>query len=355
MINYILKKLPTDFQVQEVTNFISKPNKLGKFQYYLITKAGYTTFQAVAMIEKHFSLPAQSINYSGLKDEDALTFQYVSSAVYLDASMIATFNEHHYNNDNHFVSLQYYGSGDESFKVAKLIGNCFRLRVRNLGENFTFNLATQKEHTLFFINYYGGQRFGLPNQLKNTHLIGKALINEQYDLALTELLKQQSEIQEQACDYKTQPEMFFAQLNKSQIAFYQNAYYSYLWNKEISDYLGQQQFSTIQRSVDGVEYEFFQTEGDILELLRNRPLIENIRVVFEKNAFDKVIYQRPTVVQIKILIEKIMIDELNPDHFSCDLSFFLPSGCYATMAVAQFLEIVSSMQPTDVQSNAILT
>ncbi|MBA2654073.1 MAG: tRNA pseudouridine(13) synthase TruD [Gammaproteobacteria bacterium] len=100
-------------------------------------------------------------------------------------------------------------------KIAKLLGNSFRLRIRNLSEGFVSQLKNKPEHYTYFINYSGSQRFGLPNQVKNTHLIGKAIVLEQYNVALNELLKQSSETKDIATHYLQDPELFFQDLIKT--------------------------------------------------------------------------------------------------------------------------------------------
>lgn len=339
MLGYELKKIPQDFQVHEVANFSYEPNNIGPYYYYLLSKSGFTTFEAIEMLENYYGLPPSSICYSGLKDEDAVTTQYISISNYISGENVSKFNTAFQALGDKYINLQFLGSGQESLKIAKLLGNCFRLKVRNLTSDFVNKFKTHKEHISYFLNYYGNQRFGLPNQIKNTHLIGKAILAKEYDIAMQELLKQKSASQQLAKNYLGQPEIFFSMLEKRQVAFFQSAYYSYLWNQEILNYLEQMQLCSDILLVDGAPFKFLQNKNDYINFLKKYPLSENTRVVYEDNAFKKILHYRPTVIQFKVIVDKTVPDTLNDGRYSCDISFFLQSGSYATIAVAQFLKL----------------
>ncbi|MFE2937966.1 alpha/beta fold hydrolase [Streptomyces sp. NPDC059255] len=46
---------------------------------------------------------------------------------------------------------------------------------------------------------------------------------------------------------------------------------------------------------------------------------------------------RPTVVQTRVRVDRTGEDTLTPGRHACELALFLPSGCYATNAVAQWV------------------
>ena len=99
-------------------------------------------------------------------------------------------------------------------------------------------IETVKMHQVFLINYYGLQRFGLPNLKKNTHLIGQYLIKKDFFSALS-LLKEQPSMQNKCAEYIKKPEEFFLQIRSTFECLLQNSNYSYIWNKSVMDSLNE--------------------------------------------------------------------------------------------------------------------
>ncbi|MEN9470650.1 MAG: tRNA pseudouridine(13) synthase TruD [Candidatus Aquirickettsiella gammari] len=336
MVDYRVKQTPADFQVFEVMNLIWSPTNTGVYHYYTVNKLGYTTFEAVKNIAKYTGLPEADICYSGLKDEDGITSQYISLPRYFNDSYFKKFNEKKI--DEKFINVRYLGKGEKPLKISNLIGNCFHVTIRNLTSLAINKILEHKEYVLFFINYYGSQRFGLPGQVKNTHLIGKALIENDYEVALSELIQQKSELSTIAKNFQGNADKFFQDLDKRTQAFFQSAYFSYLWNIEVNRYIQKMKLYESVKIIDTIEYKFLFNNNDILNLLKNYPQTTNIRVLFENDQFKNVSHARNTVIQTKIKVEETFDDLLNPNKYCCDFSFFLPSGCYATIALAQLME-----------------
>lgn len=340
MIHYEIKKIPEDFQVIEVNSFDmhSLENEKYDYHYYYVKKLGFTTFQAIEHIALRCGVPNQEIGYSGLKDEDGVTAQYVSSPQYITEDCINHFNNFFNEKDSRYITLEYVGSGDKPFKIAKLNGNHFQLNIRNLSKKTSTALNTLDEYHLSFINYYGSQRFGLPGQIKNTHLIGKAIFEENYKAAIIELSKQDSEHGRNAQFYHAQPEIFFLQLEKRMLAFFQNAYYSHLWNNHVIEQLKKINKQCVYEELDGIEYPLLSDEVDLSDLQKNCSQINNSRIVYEGDQFRNSVYKREIIVTTTIKVGSVVADDLNQGRYACKVSFYLPSGCYATIAIPQFMQ-----------------
>lgn len=338
MLNYQIKKIPEDFQVLETIHLNCLSFDQSNYHYYLVEKIGLTTFQAIKNIATYMEIPIPQIGYAGLKDEDAVTLQYISLPVYLCPEAVKKFNQANTETKVNFMHLKYFGGGKYPLKVAKLQGNSFRIKIRNLPINLASLIADTNEHLLFFINYYGSQRFGLPHQIKNTHLIGKAIQNKDYADAQREIAKQSNEIGQLAKSCTEDPIFFIQQLEDNLLAFYQSAYYSYLWNQKISRYLISEKLPYKTSILDYLEYHFLLNELDILNILVKYPVLDNRRIVKDGNKFKNIDYKRNTVIQTHIYVEEIAEDDLNPGKHSVTLSFHLPTGCYATIAIAQFMQ-----------------
>ncbi len=340
MTHYEIKKIPEDFQVIEANDFTisSAPKERCSHHYYYLTKLGFTTFEAINNISQHIQLSSDDIGYSGLKDEDGVTAQYFSSPVYLDEDCINKYNNVFKNENQEYITIKYVGSGDVPFKVAKLKGNNFQLKIRNLSEATCLALSRQKEYHLAFINYYGSQRFGLPGQIKNTHLIGKAVLEKNYQVAIAELSKQNSEHGKAAKLGHADASSFFQAFEKRMLAFFQSAHFSYLWNHNIIEQVIKIQADCVYKELDGIEYPLLGNDEAYVELLENCSKIVNTRMIVEAGEFKPVIHKRNVVIQTTVQVGPIATDELNKGKYSCQVAFYLPSGCYATIAIPQFMQ-----------------
>ena len=70
-----LKSSPEDFRVDELSDI--RPSR-GGHALYRLSKSGLGTPEAVQAILQHWNLPRKSLSYGGLKDRHALTTQHVS-------------------------------------------------------------------------------------------------------------------------------------------------------------------------------------------------------------------------------------------------------------------------------------
>lgn len=73
-----LKHKPSDFRVAESMAVDTCPEGPGTYHFVRLHQMGFTTFEAVATIAEYFAVPATDERYSGQKDEDAVTEQFVS-------------------------------------------------------------------------------------------------------------------------------------------------------------------------------------------------------------------------------------------------------------------------------------
>src|SRR6266511_1372645 len=74
----VLKWRPEDFLVVESMALRLRHDGRGGYQYLRLRKRGHSTFAAVATVAAFANLPPREVSYAGLKDEDAVTDQYLS-------------------------------------------------------------------------------------------------------------------------------------------------------------------------------------------------------------------------------------------------------------------------------------
>ena len=165
--------MPSDFIVSEsliLPQYFG--NHRAQFNYYFLEKCGYSTFDAIERIASLLNINTTDIGYAGLKDEDGITTQHVSISASLTSGIdFQKINETLFEGDK-FIQLRYLAKGNKALSVGNLCGNTFYITVRNLPYEISNKIYRKKMHQVFLINYYGLQRFGLPNLKKNTHLIG---------------------------------------------------------------------------------------------------------------------------------------------------------------------------------------
>lgn len=303
---YKIKQKPEDFIVKEVMDL--KFDNIGQYSYYSLWKKGLTTQNAVEIISKKFKLRQKFINFAGNKDRRAVTEQFIS---------INRGSKRDLNQEN--LKLKFLCSGKERINLGTLEGNEFIITVRNINR--------KPRQIKKIVNYFDEQRFGIN---KNNHLIGKFIIKKDFRNALKEL-----NINTQTKDYIS----FLRKIPKRTLRLYVHAYQSYLWNKTTEEYL------KISNKNIKIPIIGFGTE---IEDKKLRNIVNNILEKEKITLRDFIIRQIPELssegterdlfVELKNLkIGKLENDELNKGKKKCVISFKLPKGAYATMAIKTML------------------
>lgn len=336
-----IKSTITDFVVSEA--MVLDINSKGDHCRYMLKKAGFTTFEAINHIAAALEINTADIGYAGLKDEDGITTQNISMPIELNFKRLEQFNSNNKSSEGKFLSLVCVDKGIAPIQIGRLCGNNFYLVIRQLDERIATRIQQTKKHQIFFINYYGPQRFGLPNATKNTHLIGENLINQKYSEAAELLGVQPNEVGEKARGYNGDKRLFFGELDSRLVAFYQSAFYSHLWNEKLKQKISTQDNNFVKYEQEGILYFFPRTLGLKLDLIKDSTHLPYTRVVPKEDVFNKCELPRPILIQANITSYRVFEDLLNPGSWACDIMFFLPTGCYATMVIPQFLQSFQDM------------
>lgn len=238
IFRYALKRFPSDFRVSEVLLPAVVEPSTDSFHYLRLTKSGYTTFEAIDLVASHLGLASSQVGYAGLKDEDAVTDQYLSIAGFVAQREIDRFNHLYlaggYQSEAPFMQLQHHCHSDRGLEAGELDGNSFRIVVRDLHEDRANRLADVKSrYNFFFINYYDTQRFGVPHGPKQTHLIGQAISVKDYATAFRLLKSSCSPEAAKCAEFTGTPEDFFGHLDQRRVAFYLSASSSATWNEQV--------------------------------------------------------------------------------------------------------------------------
>ena len=335
-----IKLKPEDFCVTEALALGPASGDANTdFHYLRLRKSGFTTFQAIDAIASFLEVEPHRVTYCGLKDEDAVTDQMIAIPGDRDVDRLEQFNRLHDAGDR-FLQLLAYGRYADPLTVGGLAGNAFRIRIRNLPRDLADTLR-DLDHALpiSVVNYYDTQRFGVPNGPKTTHEIGAALIGDDYDRALRLLSQAQTPEAATARDWQGSPQSFFETLEPRIVAFFMSADSSDKWNKSVKfaleENLGPEQL--IGYSRDGFGFVTARSATDLAVALSSVPTIEYRRFRPEGGRFVSTGIARPSLIHPVINIERIEADDVHSDRLSAIVSFFLPSGAYATNVINQLL------------------
>ena len=170
-INGKIKQNENDFSVNEVLSektLLSFDNSEGH-AVYLLTKSGIDTNHALYDIEKRYGIVLKSL---GLKDANATTKQYVFTHKKLNPLEKIEGKKY---------SAMRVGFTQKPISKKHMLGNAFEIMV---SENTT-PLPSFSENEKI-LNFFGYQRFGSRRPI--THLVGKSIIQGNYDDTLDYLL-----------------------------------------------------------------------------------------------------------------------------------------------------------------------
>jgi tRNA pseudouridine13 synthase len=326
---YILKQIPEDFIVTEITNIETK--ETGNVSYYWLEKKNYNTLDAVKTIAKQLNLKEKEIGFAGSKDKQAITKQLISiKRVKKEKVQSLELKD---------INLTFYGYGDNPISLGELTGNKFEIVIRNL-ENYKI------EKTDFIENYFDEQRFS-----KHNVEIGRHLIKKEFKQAaeLIDNFKVKEHLTKCQNDYVGAIKKLPIRL----LRFYVNAYQSYLWNETLTKYLkdgkkvkySQGEFIFSKEKLN-LKIPLIGFASSIPEELQ--PIINEIMQKEKLNCLDFVIKQIPELslegelrdafIDVNdLIVSEEQEDELNIGKKKVKISFSLGKGSYATMVVRKIV------------------
>jgi len=143
-----LKRLPEDFQVDELTKVTPTS---GEFALYQLTKQSIGTPEVISSVVERWKIPRRRISYGGLKDKHALTTQFVTV--------------HHGPKkplSQKSFELLYLGQVSRAFTASDIEGNRFTIILRDMTTEEVEQAKTAAEAVRRdgLPNYFDDQRFG---------------------------------------------------------------------------------------------------------------------------------------------------------------------------------------------------
>ena len=166
-----LKRLPEDFQVEELTDF--GPNNAGEFALYRLTKSGLGTPEVIEAVARRWNLGRRQISYGGLKDRHAVTRQFLTIRRGPRRDLRQTNFE-----------LAYRGQAVRSIGPSDIQANRFQIVIRSLAteEVAAAEAALGEVRRDGLPNYFDDQRFGSVGE--SGEFVARAWIAGNYERAL---------------------------------------------------------------------------------------------------------------------------------------------------------------------------
>ncbi|MDE1727313.1 MAG: tRNA pseudouridine(13) synthase TruD [Thaumarchaeota archaeon] len=154
---------------------LDKISKSGNYAVFRLKKSGIDTNHALSDILKKYGLRLKAL---GLKDANAITEQFVC-----DMSTSHT----HENITTNRYTLERIGFVQKPLTKKDMVGNRFKIKI----EDADFSKISGFDQYDKVLNFYGYQRFGSKRAV--SHLIGKAMIQRNFDQVIEIMLGYTSE------------------------------------------------------------------------------------------------------------------------------------------------------------------
>lgn len=361
-----LKQIPTDFLVREISDIKTKGT--GSHAVFLMRKTNFTTLKAIRRISEALRKRESDFSVSGMKDKDAITEQYVAASnVKKEQIERLTLKD---------IKLKFVGYSDERIRLASHKANSFEIIARDLEKPLT--------PLRYMCNYYDNQRFG--GIRPNMAAVGKLILERKYERAMIEYLCKpfptetedhrafRKKIEENwgkfnpalVPRYLTEkvviehlakyPDDFigaFATLPRQISTLFIHSYQSKLFNEILAKYI-EKNFENLKYidychgklpvttekldiNIPLIGYDF-DNKGELKDIVKEILDREDFRLALFR--IDKLPYlssrtvMRPGFVELKnFRIETTNEDELNKGKLKQKVSFTLPTGSFATIAL----------------------
>jgi tRNA pseudouridine13 synthase len=333
MSAFKIKFKPEDFEVDEISLMPDfKLSGKGRYTYLWLAKRGLTTFEAQEKIKEHFNLLYKDINCEGLKDEDAVTRQIMSIKKRISTNQVDIFNQEHSHGQKNLKIEKIFGYGQNPVEERSLHGNCFRIVLRNLRKTTATKLVDFCNANRFInlVNYYDNQRFGMPGGPYNSHLIGKSIARGDWRNAFAEYARSHNSDRSGTMNTKSECRRFFLEMNPKRLNFFLSSYNSSIWNQAAS--------KTLNESAPGKKHNFDHIGSLFIPSKVNfsSPALVSIPgYAMQLKTVRKNTFTRSLIITTVIFPKKESADKYHRGKYAVTLSFFLPTGSYATMVIKQ--------------------
>lgn len=387
-----LKRLPEDFQVEELAQFASGG---GPYVVYRLTKRSIGTPEAIDEVTRGWNIARHRVSYGGLKDKHAITQQFVTIKNGPRRSFC----------DN-AVELEPIGQASRPFEPKDITGNRFSIVMRDMSREAVSRAeqALQQVAADGLPNYFDDQRFGSVGA--SGEFIAQAWCRGDYERTLWLALADENEddradereqkrilcdlwgrwpeakaalarshrrsvvtyLADKPADCPSDFRGAWARVRVDLRSLYLAAFQSHLWNRLLAEFIRRQgrpdQLVAVGLKLDrvpfpiGLNADQFSVlsatelplpsarqhldEGPIQSLLtdvlREAGLeLRQLRVKYPRDSFFSKGW-RAAMVHVDGARHEVAEDDLYSGRWKITLSFDLPRGSYATILVKRLTE-----------------
>ncbi len=222
LMKQIIQK-PEDFIVEEIPKY--EPSGVGTHTFFAICKRNIGTLDAIRQISRVLNVKPSSIGYAGLKDKHAVTTQVISVEA-IPPEQVLTI-------ELPGIDVLWAKRHPHKLRIGHLRGNRFEITLRDVSINTmpVIEAKMRKLATQGVPNRYGSQRFGKKH---NTHLIGKAMVNSEWDEVIDYLLEDGASyirVQLKTERERHSPEKTITYIPHRLRKLYLSAYQAFLFNR----------------------------------------------------------------------------------------------------------------------------
>jgi len=379
-----LKRLPEDFQVEELTDF--GPDSAGEFALYRLTKRGLGTPEVIEAVVRRWNIARRQISYGGLKDRHAVTSQFVT----IHRGPRRDLRQANF-------ELEYRGQAAQPFGPSDIRANRFQIVIRSLAvaQSEAAETALEEVRRDGLPNYFDDQRFGSVGE--SGEFVARAWIAGDYERALWLALAESNPLDRPrdreekrlmrehwgdwpACQarlgrshrriivafLRDRPGDFrgaLARVRTDLRSLYIAAFQSYLWNRVLAAFLqqtrGPEQLFAVQLKTGAVPF-FRALDDSIRSVLRTAELplpssrirleegpirrlvdgslgelglkLRDIRIKYPRDSFFSKGW-RSACFWVGNLASEAADDEMYDGRKKLTLRFDLPRGSYASILV----------------------
>jgi len=330
-----LKTVPEDFVVAELP--LREPSGDGQYLVLELAKRNCTTERAVSELARALDLPRKALGYAGAKDARALTRQRVTIRTD-DHARVARLRPSSW-------SVRVLGRDREPLGLGLLAGNRFEIVARRLTTETARQIAS-------FPNYFDEQRFSTANAR-----IGRFILQGKYreaaDLVIQTDPDAAGRMREHLGEHPNDAVTALRLMPKHTLLMYAHAYQSFLFNEVLSRWILHHDPDAqliagpvpIRVPTRELPQEAIPIVGFGSEL--KEPFTDWYAELLAREGLtlrDFVVRPLPfltlegTARQALVVIRDLVIgprepDELHPWSEKQRLTFSLPKGAYATLAL----------------------
>lgn len=343
-MNYVIKKIPEDFMVKEIPNFVFNKES-GKYLIYKLKKTNRNTEDCIQFICKELKIKRKFIGFAGTKDKNAITEQYIS--IFNIQNMKNRIEKIKEKFEN--FSLEFIGYLNQPLSLGDLTANKFEITIRNLEREFEILKP------YFVVNYFDDQRFSKLNKE-----IGKAIIKKDFKKTV-ELLKKQNQINEETVElYKTDYIKIIRHVPMKTLKLFVHSYQSYLFNELCKKIILEKKYSYLESEYSQGKLFFLTKKPRNFKLLIigfgseiEGSFVGLVDEILEKEKItlrDFIIKQIPELSSFgtqrdfinpvfDFTKKEFLDDELHPGKKKIKVAFTLGKGSYATMIIKKIMSV----------------